>query len=277
MPNRQTTIRNTPGFRSYPSSSRRMRNPCRTQRRSWKRWTNDFRSRQSIRRTRSAKLVSTLLEEFGDEWGNKWMFHLRWARDEDCTSAGGRIAALNAPDADDATHATIREQVIGHMKGRVFFVGSNEQTAPQIEQFVPRRHSAAEYAPGRQTLSLRGQTGVCRILASGARCTARGQTRPVVPGSRASAPHLLDWVHRMLWPSDEGDYEPWDSVAPTLLPFVKDQVGDLFLPWTVANAAAMAAGEAKFSVDLKGRAFTQENHRNIMRSRLGFCARNMRP
>jgi glutathione S-transferase len=80
------------------------------------------------------RFVSTLIEEFGDEWGNKWFFHLRWARDEDCTSAGGRIAALNAPDADDATRATIRDQIVEHMKGRVFFVGSNEQTAPQIEQ-----------------------------------------------------------------------------------------------------------------------------------------------
>ena len=24
-----------------------------------------------------------MLEEFGDEWGNKWMFHYRWAREID--------------------------------------------------------------------------------------------------------------------------------------------------------------------------------------------------
>ena len=35
--------------------------------------------------------LSLLLEEFGDEWGNKWMFHLRWAREENCLSAAGRI------------------------------------------------------------------------------------------------------------------------------------------------------------------------------------------
>jgi glutathione S-transferase len=79
------------------------------------------------------QFISTLIEEIGDEWGNKWMFHLRWARDEDCKSVGGRIAALNAPGADEATRITIRDQIISHMKSRVFFVGSNEQTAPQIE------------------------------------------------------------------------------------------------------------------------------------------------
>ena len=35
--------------------------------------------------------LSALLEEFGDEWGNKWMFHYRWARNVDQQSAAGRI------------------------------------------------------------------------------------------------------------------------------------------------------------------------------------------
>src|SRR5207245_829806 len=30
-----------------------------------------------------ARFISALIEEFGDEWGNKWMFHYRWARDVD--------------------------------------------------------------------------------------------------------------------------------------------------------------------------------------------------
>jgi hypothetical protein len=30
-----------------------------------------------------SRFVSILLEEFGDEWGNKWMFHYRWAREVD--------------------------------------------------------------------------------------------------------------------------------------------------------------------------------------------------
>ncbi len=41
--------------------------------------------------------LSALLEEFGDEWGNKWMFHYRWARDVDQLSAAGRIARQMQP------------------------------------------------------------------------------------------------------------------------------------------------------------------------------------
>jgi hypothetical protein len=42
------------------------------------------------------------------------------------------------------------------------------------------------------------------------------------------------------------------------MPFAKDQIGDLFAPWTVANTLAMAAGEEEFSVALKGQRFTQK-------------------
>ena len=81
-----------------------------------------------------SNFVSLLIEEFGDEWGNKWMFHLRWAREEDRLSAAGRIASLMAPGGDEQARIAIRAQVIERMTGRVFFVGSNEVTAPQIEQ-----------------------------------------------------------------------------------------------------------------------------------------------
>ena len=36
--------------------------------------------------------VSALLEEYGDEWGNKWMFHYRWRYQPDVWSTAERIA-----------------------------------------------------------------------------------------------------------------------------------------------------------------------------------------
>src|SRR5881227_30189 len=48
-----------------------------------------------------ARFISALIEEFGDEWGNKWMFHYRWARDVDQISSAGRIARMRAPNASE--------------------------------------------------------------------------------------------------------------------------------------------------------------------------------
>jgi glutathione S-transferase len=80
-----------------------------------------------------ADFISALVEEFGDEWGNKWMFHFRWARDVDQISAAGRIARMRGPDGGEDKHAAFASQVRSRMVDRVWFVGSNEATAPQIE------------------------------------------------------------------------------------------------------------------------------------------------
>ena len=39
---------------------------------------------------------------------------------------------------------------------------------------------------------------------------------------------------------------------------MRDQVGALFLPWSVGNAAAIASGAEDFTVKLKGRDWTQK-------------------
>src|SRR5258708_6080531 len=80
-----------------------------------------------------AGFISALMEEFGDEWGNKWMFHYRWAREVDQICSAGRIARMRAPRASEAELGKFAGQVRARMVGRAWFVGSNSQTAPQIE------------------------------------------------------------------------------------------------------------------------------------------------
>jgi glutathione S-transferase len=77
--------------------------------------------------------VSILLEEFGDEWGNKRMFHYRWAREVDQLSGAGRITRSMMPTADEVQLANGIAMVRDRMVNRVSFVGSNPVTAPQIE------------------------------------------------------------------------------------------------------------------------------------------------
>lgn len=200
--------------------------------------------------------LSLLIEEFGDEWGNKWMFHLRWAREEDRLSAAGRIAGTMAPAGNEEARLAVRAQIIERMIGRVHFVGSNEVTAPQIEQsFLDGLALLEKHLDGRPYLfggrpawgdfGLWGQVYNAWTDPTGAAWIEN------------TGPNVLDWIHRMLNPTNEGEFEPWSALEGTLLPFVKDQIGDLFCPWTVANAAAMASGGEEFSVELKGETFTQ--------------------
>jgi glutathione S-transferase len=205
----------------------------------------------------TAAFVSVLLEEFGDEWGNKWMFHYRWARPVDQDSAGGRLARNFVQAASDEQHAEVVAQIKDRMVNRVWFVGSNEQTAPQIEASfrtaLPRLEAHLAERPylfgGRPAYGDFGLFAQLYELWS-----------DPTPGGliNGEAPNVLDWIHRMLWPRAEGAFESWDSLAGTLQPFLSEQVGALFVPWTLANQACLASGDETFSVDLAGRTWTQK-------------------
>jgi glutathione S-transferase len=212
-----------------------------------------------------AHFISALIEEFGDEWGNKWMFHYRWARDVDQISSAGRIARMRGPAADEEKHAAFAGQVRARMVDRVWFVGSNAVTAPQIEAgFVSmlallNAHLAARpylfgARPAYGDFGLWGQ-----IYEMWTDPTAGG----LIGGS---APHVLDWVHRMLWPREEGAFEAWPSLAPTLMPILRQQIGAQFMPWTCANEKALAEARDEFSVTLGDRIWTQKPQKYHARS-----------
>jgi hypothetical protein len=70
----------------------------------------------------------------------------------------------------------------------------------------------------------------------------------------------------MLDPKAEGDFEDYATLAPTLEPLLERQVGRLFLPWSSANAQAIADGSEEFSVDLDGQTWTQKPQKYHARS-----------
>jgi glutathione S-transferase len=211
------------------------------------------------------RFVSVLIEEFGDEWGNKWMFHYRWTREVDQICSAGRIARMRSPKASEQEHAAFAGQVRSRMVDRVGFVGSNAQTAPQIELgfqdmlgLLDDHLAARPYLfgarPGYGDFGLWGQFyELWTDPTAGA----------LIEGN---APHVLDWVHRMLWPRAEGAFEAWPALKPTLAPILSRQVGGRFMPWTAANEKALADGRQEFSVTLGNEVWTQKPQKYHARS-----------
>ncbi len=204
-----------------------------------------------------AAFVSVLLEEFGDEWGNKWMFHYRWARDVDQESAARRIGRTMMPDASEEQAANMAAQVRERMVNRTWFVGSSEQTGPQIEESFQQSlalldaHLAERpyLFGGRPAYGDFGMWGQIYEAWTDPTCGALVES---------GAPNVLAWVQRMLWPRAEDEFEPWSALEPTLMPLLERQVGGLFIPWTLANEKAIAGGDDEFSVELAGRTWSQK-------------------
>ena len=209
--------------------------------------------------------LSALIEEFGDEWGNKWMFHYRWAREVDQDSSAERLVRSNMPGQSDEQYAAMAKMIKERMVPRVWFVGSNEQTAPQIE-------SSFQEAMAQLETHLAARPFLFGSRPSFADFGLWGQiynawTDPTCNEIlESSAPNVVAWVKRMLEPKAEGAFEDWAALAPTLAPFLKDHVGGLFLPWTVANAAALEAGEEEYSVEVRTGTWTQKPQKYHARS-----------
>jgi glutathione S-transferase len=208
----------------------------------------------------AAAFLSSLIEEYADEWGNKPMFHFRWFYAADADSAAERIARAMNPGLDADAVAGVVAAVKGRMVPRLSFVGSSPATKDQIEGSFRRqlaileRHLAARpfLFGGRPAL---GDFGLAAQLYE---CSI-----DPTPGAiaRETAPRTLAWIERMLAPEAAGDFEPWAALEPTLLPLLRDEVGAVFFPWTLANAAAIAAGAKELACTIGGRPFAQEPQR----------------
>lgn len=209
--------------------------------------------------------VSALLEEYGDEWGNKWMFHYRWRYQPDVWSTAERIALQMVGAQGTLAVAQARAAVAERMTGRLGFVGSNDKTQPLIEASFKHALALLDRHLAARPYLLGGRPAMADF---GLWAQFYEAATDPTPGAimRASAANVMAWVQRMVSPKADGPFEAWAALAPTLMPLLKDEIGALFLPWSVANSAAIAASAKTFDVALGGTAWSQEPQKYHARS-----------
>ncbi len=215
--------------------------------------------------------LSALIEEFGDEWGNKLMFHHRWYADVDQAASAQTLARLSLPSGTAEQVAERTRMVRERMTGRGHFVGSSDANAPLITAYYLELLDILEphLATRKYLFGARPSFGDFGLSAQLYECSVD----PTCGGMmRARGPAVLDWCHRMLEPRLDGDFETWDSLQPTLAPLLA-YVGRYFLPWTSANAAALQAGEPEFAVRLGEDTYVQPPQKYHAKSLAALRAR----
>lgn len=205
--------------------------------------------------TKTLRFLSELLEEFGDEWGNKWMFHYRWARPIDANMVAMRIVGEQMGDkATDEMLSKMSSMIRSRMTGRGFAVASNDITGPMIEQsfqdgckmleehFKTRsflfgeRPSFGDFGLGLQVYQALIDPTAGRFLTE-------------------NCPRVCVWCTKMVSPDtslghDDSKWETWDTLKGTLMPFLQTQVGDTFLAWSNANSIAISTKATECTVRL---------------------------
>ncbi|MGH7802719.1 MAG: glutathione S-transferase C-terminal domain-containing protein, partial [Candidatus Binatia bacterium] len=209
--------------------------------------------------------LSALIEEYADEWGNKPMFHYRWTYEADQQAAGDRLARSMMPHLGDAEVAGAIEMIKTRMVPRLRFVGSTPETLEAIEGSYRRQLAILEPHLARRPYLFGGRPALADFGLAGQLYECSIDPTPAAILAR-EAPHAKTWIERMLEPRVEGDFESWPTLRDGLTPLLRDEVGAVFLPWSDANARALAAGEKTFSLTLGGHPFSQDAQKFHARS-----------
>jgi len=212
----------------------------------------------------AANAASAILEEYGDEWGNKWMFHYRWAREADQRSAAERIAQGRF-GASCAALEGLAKQIQTRMVPRLACVGSSAETAGFIERSFKEALALIEAHLATRDYLFGGRPafGDFGLAAQLHQCATDPTAGAILA---ATAPRTLAWAMRMQEPKAAGAFEPWSALAPTLVPLFREEVAARFLPWSRANADALGAGAPRFTVTLGPHVFTQAPQKYHARS-----------
>lgn len=213
---------------------------------------------------RALQFVSALIEDYADEWVNKAMFHYRWSNEADQISAAKRLVdgMFDGVPADSlpGDRAEIEASVRTRMIGRLHHVGSNPDTTPVIEASFLRLIDLLDvHLAGRSFLF-----GGAPAMADFGLASQLGQllSDPTAGALiHARAPRVAAYVARMDNPVAEGPFEGLDALRPTLAALLSLEVASCYLPWTMANAEAVQAGQSEVHLTVQGAPFHQNTQR----------------
>lgn len=207
--------------------------------------------------------LDDLIEDYGDEWVTKQMFFYRWGIDENVDHACHALPLWNigVPDAFvERFRGSFGQRQIDRLSGVV--TGDLEVCGPIIMESYERllailRNRLAEslFLLGRRPGA--GDFGVYGQL------TQLVQVEPTsTADARRIAPRVMSWVDVVEDLSGleiEGDagFDDRDALAVGVRPLL-GEIGRTYVPFMLANAAAIDAGHEQTQCEIDGRKYWQK-------------------
>jgi glutathione S-transferase len=103
-----------------------------------RRLESEYPGRSVIPEDPVVAFIDYLLEDYGDEWLTKAMFHYRWYYQADIEMAGSVLPHYTDVTQSDALMSKMKQVFSERQISRLYVVGSNDTTAPVIEDSYRR-------------------------------------------------------------------------------------------------------------------------------------------
>ncbi len=201
--------------------------------------------------------LSYLLEDMADEWGTKIMFHYRWQAEADQAFCSRWIAREFMGPADDETLAQAAETFRARQIGRMPLVGCTPENAPLIEETYARVLAAFEGHVGARAFLFGGRPALADFGWFGQlyQCAIDPTPKAIM---RESAPRTYHWLQRLDDASGvAGEWLAPEAPLPAAIGALLELAGEVYLPFLLANARALDAGDDAFETELLGRPYRQ--------------------
>ena len=222
----------------------------------------EFSPRSVIPSDPKLAFLNYVLEDFGDEWVTKYMFHYRWYFKDDIEKAGTILPLLHGISLDDDSHAAFKKHISDLQISRLGVVGSNELTAPIIEASYKRFLGQFDHCLSKHPFLFGNRP-------SSADFALFGQLSALIgfdPTSRALAheisPRVVAWQDLMedlsgLKPN-ESDWINFKDAEQNLLSLFQE-VGKVYLPALLANSRAINQEEKTWTAEIDGAKWEQRS------------------
>ena len=224
-----------------------------------RRFESDFSGRPVLPADPAINFINYLIEDYADEWLTKAMFHYRWYYDADIKKAGSVLPLWRSMQVSDKEMQRAAEYVSNRQISRLYVVGSNDITAPVIEDSYRRFLDIMENLLQRQHFVL-GNRPSSADFAIYAQLTQLAKFDPT-PAKIAleRAPRVFAWVDvidDLSGQPDSGDWQVADEVKESLTDLLTE-VGRVYVPALLANAEALAASSNQMRTTIDGRDWQQ--------------------
>jgi len=226
-----------------------------------RRFEREFKGRSVIPRDPAAAFLDELLEDYADEWLTKCMFHYRWYHEADATKARQILPHWSMENVTDAEIAPVQKMIGDHQIGRLGVVGSNDVTAPVIEESY-HRFLVAFDAQLQESRFFFGQRPAASDFAIMGQLTCLALFDPTPSALTAKDfPRVYGWTELV---EDLSGKEPapddWAGVRalPNSLRALLGEVGHFYAPFLLANAEAVERGAEQVETVIDGRPWIQK-------------------
>ncbi len=205
--------------------------------------------------------IDWLIEDYGDEWLTKAMYHYRWAYQDDITKAGRLLPISRNLQMSSDQHQQMVDFITERQIGRRELVGSTELNQPIIEGSYQRLLDIMQEQLATQDFLLgdrpgRGDFGIYGQLTQ---LVKWDPTPMALTAERAFK--VVNWVDRMddlSW-LPVNDDEGWATLEalPGGTTKLLHEVGRTYAPFMVANADALMSGADEMACEIDGQTYRQ--------------------